>query len=336
MRSSNFELLRCLAMLMVIGLHANHGALGYPTPALVNADPWGWAGRIVCEQLCLPCVDVFVLITGWFGTHFKLRNFARLLFQVCFVSVLMSLGILLCTGASPIRSFGDFLKSCYNYWFIYSYLLLYLFTPMLNAWVEKTGERNMRHFVLGFVLLAFPCSIVVPDLNMGYSSIWFMGLYLLGRYLRLYASSPHVLPWRTWQLAVFPLVLLGGMALVHWQMLRLGMGCQVPFVLAYTNPLTLLAAVCLVLLCNRRPFHSRWVNAIAAGSLTAYLTHQQIFVRPYFFSFFRSLHHTFGSSAYWAVATACILAIFLLSAALDYLRQWAWQWLCLLCERMRR
>lgn len=63
-RDSNFELLRVISMLMVLGLHANFIALGEPTAEYVDANPIGAFLRYINEALCIVSVNVFVLISG--------------------------------------------------------------------------------------------------------------------------------------------------------------------------------------------------------------------------------------------------------------------------------
>lgn len=60
-RQSNFELLRLVCMMMVMIGHAN----GYVN----ETDLVGARGiaKVVVNQFCLVHVDVFVLISGWFG-----------------------------------------------------------------------------------------------------------------------------------------------------------------------------------------------------------------------------------------------------------------------------
>lgn len=47
MRKSNMELLRIVAMLMVLLLHATFETMHYPSPKLVQAAPDSWLGIIL-------------------------------------------------------------------------------------------------------------------------------------------------------------------------------------------------------------------------------------------------------------------------------------------------
>lgn len=83
--------------------------------------------QYVFEAFAICCVDVFVLISGWFGIRFNLRKLGAFLFQVLF----FSFGIfLLAAFVAPEKALGlEGLKSVFlfnggDYWFIKAYLIL--------------------------------------------------------------------------------------------------------------------------------------------------------------------------------------------------------------------
>lgn len=128
MRKSNMELLRIVAMLMVLILHATFETMHYPNSSLVREAPASWLGIILTNQTCLCCVDVFVLITGWFGTHFKLQNVWKLVYQVAFISLAITAAVSLWSGGLP-GSPLQIAQSVLGYWFINSYLIMYVLSP---------------------------------------------------------------------------------------------------------------------------------------------------------------------------------------------------------------
>lgn len=334
MRKSNMELLRIVAMLMVLLLHATFETMHYPSPKLVQAAPDSWLGIILTNQACLCCVDVFVLITGWFGTHFKMQNVWKLLYQVAFISLTITVGISLWSGGLP-GSPLQIAQSVLGYWFINSYLVMYLLSPLLNSFTEQQGEAEQRHFLLVFFGLSIPASFLFEDLDRGFSAVSFCGLYLLGRYLRLYGAArlQHLHRRRfleTFAINTFTL------SLIYWLYFWLKpiySPCSTSIInitsvmTAYTNPFVILNAVCLILYFSRLNFSSRLINWLGAGSLAAYLTHQQIFVRPKYFEWIRHLDEQFGPLLFVLTVAGSILLIFVASVVLDQCRQQTWKWL---------
>lgn len=213
-RQSNMELLRIVAMLMVMVLHTGYASFGYPRTVWLQAEPLRWLGLTMTEVYTVACVNIFVLITGWFGTTFRTKGAVRLAIQPVYVTIVLALYVWL-AGLPQPAGVMDYVRPIWSYWFVCSYLVLYLLTPMLNAFVEKSDEAALRRFLLVFYVITTPCSFVFADLQKGYSAVSFVGLYLLGRYLRLYGAA-RLQHWPRWRFMALYVVLMGTMGLVGW------------------------------------------------------------------------------------------------------------------------
>lgn len=66
-RQHNLELLRIVAMLMVLFIHYNLPVRGKPTPELMHAAFWSSLFTLSLQSVLIVCVNCFVLISGWFG-----------------------------------------------------------------------------------------------------------------------------------------------------------------------------------------------------------------------------------------------------------------------------
>ena len=82
-RSSNIELLRIVATFFVLVVHADFLSLGEPDIADVANNPLGSYTRILIEAFAVICVNLFVMISGWFGIRPKYKSATSFLFQ-CF------------------------------------------------------------------------------------------------------------------------------------------------------------------------------------------------------------------------------------------------------------
>ncbi len=221
-RNSNLDLLRVVAMFMVVTLHyLSRSGLLQPlsvvTEALGTAE--NTAGGIATgsgagissslawflEALALPAVNVYVLISGYFVKEgrFKLRKLITLWCQVLFYSLGLS-AVILIIQAIMEGSMGGILRFCNlfelqrlvfplsnrYYWFATDFILLYILAPFLKRGIEALPRK--QHGFLVLILLGVYCIVptVIPyDLPMaahGYSLEWFILLYLLGGYIRLY------------------------------------------------------------------------------------------------------------------------------------------------------
>ena len=78
-RNSNIELLRIIAMVMILGLHVNFLAIGQPSTQEIVSSPIQSFIRLFAEYACIVGVNVFVLISGWFGIHYKPKGIVQFL-----------------------------------------------------------------------------------------------------------------------------------------------------------------------------------------------------------------------------------------------------------------
>ena len=188
-RLANMELLRFMAMFMILTLHADYFCFGWPQRQDIQMLPEVWGVRILVEHWAIIGVDVFILISGWFGIRASLKGAVKLLFQVFFIGLLTSGTVLLLKGM-PSGGVVAVLKSLISFWFVWSYLLLYLFAPALNSFVETAGKQQLKGFLIAFFTFATLdlAAHFSDDFRWGYSAIFFMGLYVLARYIRLHVD----------------------------------------------------------------------------------------------------------------------------------------------------
>ena len=94
-RESNFELLRIIAMFMVLVLHADFQALGEPTRADILSSTLTSSLKVFFEMASIIAVNVFVLISGWFGIRPSIKGFCKFVFQCLFFSFAIYLVMIL-------------------------------------------------------------------------------------------------------------------------------------------------------------------------------------------------------------------------------------------------
>jgi len=144
-RQSNIELLRIVAMLMVLVVHANYWRVGVPTHAEAVLSPFPTFIRILIQHLASPCVDVFIIISGYFAIRPKLKSIANLWFLLAFWG---SVAFVFDGGSIVHRVCFPFLG-----WFIPAYLGLYLISPVLNQYAEHEDAKRFGWYLLIFFAL---------------------------------------------------------------------------------------------------------------------------------------------------------------------------------------
>ena len=195
-RQSNLELLRICCMLMIV---AGHIVLYHKTPyALTSIDN---IIKLSCLSFFSVAVNAFVLISGYFGIKFKTDRFVRLIFQTIFYSsLLMCLSVIIGWHTFNIKKdlFAFFPIITKQYWFVTSYIVLYLISPWLNIWIDGMGKKVYKRFLaIGFLIVyLWPTfSYLFNTLQFigdsGYGIVNFVYLYLLGRYINIHYQNSH-------------------------------------------------------------------------------------------------------------------------------------------------
>lgn len=200
-RQANFELLRIVAMLMIISLHyLVKGWVATPFPFTAKDDPVGAFAWLI-EAFCIVAVNCYVLISGYFlvESAWKPGRVVSLLFQVLFYSLLIPV-LFLWTGAIPRGNLDvyDWIGFLFpfgteHYWFATAYLVMCLFAPFLSVGIEKMKKRDLQ--ILMALLLAFfvlektilPMYLATD--RYGYDFGWFLCLFVVAGYIRLYGIS---------------------------------------------------------------------------------------------------------------------------------------------------
>ena len=199
-RYSNIELLRIIAMLLIIAHHlvVHSGLLAQFGPIYSNPTELKSQCILILGAFGKTGINVFVLISGYFYAkkEFLFEKYVKLFFEVLFYRVLIHI-IFLCAGFEYF-TFLDYIKivipfSTIGTLFIDSYLAFLLFIPFLSKLVSAMNQKQHRNLVLLLLtLFSLLGNFKAPGIRisiMNYLS-WFIVLFFVGSYIRLY---PHKL-----------------------------------------------------------------------------------------------------------------------------------------------
>ena len=283
-RDSNMELLRLVAMFLVLVVHANFRALPVPGMTHVNNNPSSAFLMFMTEAFSIYAVNLFVLLSGWYGIRFKAKRLGELIFQVLFFG-LFAIGV--CAIFAPEELQTDVLSRLFilgqnDYWFVKAYIALYLLSPVLNAYIEKASARQFGWLLIGFFAFQFLFGWVYEStrwLVAGYSLPSFIGLYLLARYMRLHPIKLWKLN-RWYDLGIY-LAIVAFLTITMFVIKQHGgRGGALYF---YICPFVILGAMHLLLFFSKFSFHSRVINWLALSAFGAYLTQSSSFIGGRFY-----------------------------------------------------
>ena len=194
-RMANLELLRCVAMMMVVVLHFL--GKGYLLPEI--GGPYlgttGWVAWLL-EGFCIVAVNVYMLISGYFlsASSFKLSRLIGLWLQLWFYSVCFGLaGAIIGLPAETALDTHYFLTLLFpvsmgHYWFITAYIFLYILLPFVGRAVRQMSRQQLQA-AIGLLLLVFCLmkSVLPVRLEMdklGYDCLWYLCVFLTAAYIR--------------------------------------------------------------------------------------------------------------------------------------------------------
>ena len=329
-RDSNMELLRCVAMFLVVLVHTGFLSLGLPTQEEAVNDPMSVFMRFLTQSASVVCVNVFVLLSGWYGIRFNKKRLGNFLFQVLFFSVLIYVVLVAIYPEKylNVKSLSMvFLLNGEDYWFVKSYLLLFLLAPFLNGFLEEPKNRNLVKSILGFFFLFQTIYGWIRirgaiELEGGYSALFFMGLYVLMRYIKIYGFP--IMKYSSMLYMLFFCVVTIINALVAFLLARMNV---IVFgrIFTYTNPLVILQSLALIFAFSRFKFQNRFVNWIAISSFSVYLTHSNGFIlRPFYGKWINFLFENFNTFCFVIYVSITIAIIFLISTLIDKIRLYIW------------
>ena len=190
-RNPNIENLRVICMLMITILHAlGHGGV-------LESYHYGQIGYYVfwlLEAICVVGVNVFVLISGFFGwrVKFTVSRIIRLWVEVELFSLLCLAirGIIDSGFGISDLVFCFFSVTSKRYWFATFFILLLIIQPFLNIFINKI-DVQLHKKIIAILITVFS---IVPTfmpwsreaLGDGMNLIWFVVLYFIGSYLGKY------------------------------------------------------------------------------------------------------------------------------------------------------
>lgn len=315
-RQSSVELLRIIAIFMVLAVHANARVLGLPSPSDFVSSTSSSVVRMILGCIGVGGVNIFVMISGWFGIHAKPRGLAKLLFEVFFL-LWGIYAVFLLTGNATLNAHD--IKVCLTltdeYWFVMAYVGLYVLSPVLNAFVEKATKREFQMVLVAFyVFQCYYCwASGALDYFSGYSVTFFCGLYLTARYFRLYpvrVITSH-------GTAVYFACLLVIIVVSVVAMARFGNGARM---IRYDNPLVIISSLGLLSSFARMRFHSRVVNSLATACFAVYIIHFDPLVFHYFAMAVRWIYQSTSGLVTVVGVGVFLVAVFIACWLVDRLR----------------
>lgn len=298
-RESQFELMRIISMLFIVLYHILvHGKIFEHATGSMSLF------LAFVESLILVHVNSFVLVSGYFQCKGKLKlgKAIKINNMTWFYKVVMML-VLIATSliAKPdtIIRLHTYLPIDYGtYWFINSYLILYLISPILNKIINSSSKKSLQKVILTLFIIISVLSTVTRDVFYntltGRSLCTFILLYFIGAYIRNYpiSDSYFMKPFsnNAKRLIYFSTYLFAAiMSTFCWlgytYLHPLGaFANEVGSILgfnhvSYASPIVIIQSIGYFLYFSTLNFKNKFINKVSSSTLAVYLISENIFLR---------------------------------------------------------
>lgn len=276
-RDSNIELLRIIAILMIT---VHHTLLdGRLDGIIVNGENLinGWQWVVLLNGVVFIGVNVFILISGYYGIKFKWKGVFNL-FVCCvyymFLNFMVQKYMLGEDGITRCLILRKSLTAMTHTskWFIPCYVALYFLSPLLNAAIDSMTKKQ---YLYGLGILSAYClwfgyvRYAGVFNNNGYALGQFVWLYFIGGYIKRFVSLETLKKRRGVNVSIWLIasVLWGGATLLLYK------GICIPLwrPITYNNPFTLIGSIAFFCIFPTFHFYSPTINYVAKSVLAVYL-----------------------------------------------------------------
>lgn len=356
-RKSNFELMRIISMLFIVLYHILvHGKI------LEHANGSIEVLLVFIESILLVHVNSYILLSGYFQSEskFKMSKFLKINNMIWFYKVVIML-VLVWVGliAMPdlITRIHTYFPIDYGtYWFMSSYLILYLISPILNKVINNSSQKYLRTIILIlFIIISLGSTFsmdIFIDTKTGRSLSTFVLLYFIGAYIRKYPIdfSYFMKPFTKKAKRLIYFLIFISCAIIStfcWigynHLVGLGniageVGSILGFAhISYASPIVILQSIAYILFFNTLDLKSKIINKIAGCSLAVYLISENIYIRQMLYDKIGLTEITVINLSLLVKLIILTIIIFTLCIIIEMLRQWVFKKIynCKLSEKNR-
>ncbi len=286
-RQSNFELLRIIAMVMIVFFHFGmHSGFNFDTNSITIPRLWNQFIQIGGKL----GVNLFVLISGYFlitSSKFKIAKVLKLWGQVFFYSIVIYAIFIVCGWESFNPK--DFIKNMLpiifeQWWFATSYFVLYLLSPFINVFLNHLDRETYKKMLIVMTI----CWCIIPTFTtMDFESndlIWFFYLYSLAGYIKLNEQKFQAKN-KTYFSIAFILILLNFLTVIIFDLIGLKIGFFGKHATYFYHmkrlPTLLISIFLLLAFKNTHIKQNKIINVISSATFGVYLIHDNNLVRPF-------------------------------------------------------
>lgn len=293
-------------MLLVLIVHCNGWLVGgIPDSFDENNISTFRISQAIIQSFSCTCVNMFILISGYFGLKFKLKSIVNIYLTLIFIKIPLYLFNCI-LGGGKLTLFAlasNFFAFSQSGYFVECYLMLMFLSPVLNAFVEK-NKKQMTHWVLGFLSIelyfAFIMNVEELGFNNGYSVIHFVLMYMLGR--TIFLNRDYIIRIKKRYYFIIYLISTLSISCIYFLFDKK--------YFSYISPLNIVSTCCFFIPFCMMNFFNKWINWIASSTFAVYLIHTSYPIIQWLRNFDMTMLQSHTYLSYVSIMGIVILILF--------------------------
>jgi len=267
-------------------------------------------------------VDLFILITGYFGVNRWGVGILKILFLCIFYAMIINVSYIVIYGGG-----GNFLEVIFPishspWWFMQDYFLLLLVAPLIERVIEGCSNRRfyLLLLIMAFIVIYLGCFKQFPEFSHdGYDLNNFIMVYLLGVWLR---KDCGIIKYLRNNVKISIVVFILCCAFLYkWQPYA-----YIVQLRGYDSPVTYTMAICVFCIFLRIRIPSRFNKVIlflSSSIVSVYLVTDHYVFKDLTFQPFCNIYTSTGGFMKITFLCLCLLISFVLCVCFDKLRLYA-------------
>ena len=316
-RNSSVEVYRIIATFAVLVFHFNGWLVG-GMPKYFDVDNISAfrVSQAIIESCTCICVNMFLVISGYFGIRLKWQSILRICLLL--LSIHVPFYLIDCFFLNNPFSQKEFIRRFMvisnGGYFVQCYLMLMLFSPVINSFIEKYDRKKGAIFVLFRVVIEFWFDCITHTYFMGfrngYSVLHFIIVYMAARYVYLYRIELMKYRKGFWVGAYFLCsIIILIMYVTH-----------VNYVWQYSNPIIIVSAICSFMPFIYNSYVTKWINWVGKSTFSVYIIHVTVPFYNFLVRYDNYILEHYQYPFYLFFAMGGVLCVFVLSISYDKLR----------------